>query len=76
MLSSEYISLCLARDDFYNEGNCTQFKISSLKSLSFASGFQCCIVNSLKVSPIVVLSIHLNKKYPVPENSSKCLTGK
>lgn len=76
MLSSEYISLCLARDDFYNEGNCIQFKISSLKSLSFASGFQCCHVNLLEVSPIVVLSIYLNKKYPVPENSSRSLMGK
>lgn len=51
--------LCLAKDDFDSEGNLTQFKISSFKSLSFISGFQCCLVNSLEVGSVVIVSIHL-----------------
>lgn len=64
MLSSKYISLCLAKDDFDSEGNWTQSKISNFKSLNFASGFQWCFVNSLEGSSVVVLSIHLIKKNP------------
>lgn len=76
VLDSDYISLCLTKDDFDNEGKWTPFKMSSFKSL-LCHRFRMLTCKSTW-GQVYSTAQHLfgqKNKLLVPENSSVCLIG-